>query len=200
VLGDFGLAWTNDVGERVTVTDEAVGSFRYRAPELADGRVDQPTRKCDIYSLGKVLYFMFSGGRVFDREIHRDAKWNLIDLRQDIRLEHVNNLLDHMITVNPEDRYSADKVARESKKIKRLITGEYAPIEGNKVSRCKFCGIGYYKPIVNSDEGFMHFFGFSSSAIQGGGRGWRAMVCDECGHVEFFRMDGAPNKWWPEVK
>jgi len=150
--------------------------------------------------LGKVLYFMLSGGRVFNREIHRDPNWNLAEIHRDISLEHVNNLLDHMITFNPEDRYLASRVVRESEKIKRLVAGEYAPLEGNKMSRCKFCGIGDYKPIVNSDEGFMNFFGFSSSAIQGGGRGWRAMVCNECGHVEFFRMDGAPNKWWPAEK
>jgi len=151
VLGDFGLAWTNDLGERVTVTDEAVGSFRYRAPELADGRVDQPTRQCDIYSLGKVLYFMLSGGRVFDREIHRDQTWNLVDLRQDIRPEHINNLLDHMITFKPVDRYSASEIRREAKEIKRLIEGEYAPLEGDiKTSSCKFCGRGHYQPIVHS--------------------------------------------------
>jgi serine/threonine protein kinase len=74
VLGDFGLAWKVDRGERLTLTVEAVGSFHYMAPELADGRADEPTWQCDIYSLGKVLYFMLSGGRVFDREIYRDPK------------------------------------------------------------------------------------------------------------------------------
>jgi hypothetical protein len=47
----------------------------------------------------------------------------------------------------------------------------------------------------------MSFFGFASTAIQGGGRGWRAMACDMCGHIEFFRMDIiVPRNWWPEKK
>ncbi len=200
VLGDFGLVWEDKQGERVTMTDEALGSFRYRAPELADGRVNQPTRQCDIYSLGKVLYFMLSGGRVFEREIHRNREWDLRELHQDVQFEHINNLLDHMITFNPNDRYSASEVRIKSQEIKRLIDGGFAPLEGKTVSRCKYCGIGYYQPIVDSDESFMHFFGFSPSSIQGGGRGWRVLVCNECGHLEFFRMDGAPNKWWPENK
>jgi serine/threonine protein kinase len=200
VLGDFGLAWSDDAGERVTLTDEAVGSFHYIAPELANGRAE-PTRQCDIYSLGKVLYFMLSGGRMFNREIHREPDWNLVEISRDIRLEHINNLLDHMLTIKPVDRYSASDVRKEASEIKRLIEGEYAPLEGHiRTTRCKFCGRGYYQTIVHSDEGYMHFFGFSSSAIQGGGRGWRVMVCDICGHVEFFRMDGARNKWWPDKK
>src|SRR3972149_3065418 len=43
VLGDFGLVWIDDSGERLTLTDEAVGSFNYMAPELQDGRVEIPT-------------------------------------------------------------------------------------------------------------------------------------------------------------
>jgi serine/threonine protein kinase len=200
VLGDFGLVWKDDSGERLTLTDEAVGSFHYRAPELLDGRVEEPTRECDIYSLGKVLYFMLSGGRIFDREIHREDKWDLRGIRKNFSFEHANNILDHMITFNPSDRFSAETIKKESKEIKRLIEGEYAPLEGNLISRCKYCGRGHYLQTVNSDEDFMNFFGFSPSAVYGNGRGWRAMVCDVCGHVESFRMDHIPNKWWPEKK
>lgn len=53
VLGDFGLVWQDDSGSRVTTTNEAVGSFHYIAPELADGQAE-PTSKCDIYSLESV--------------------------------------------------------------------------------------------------------------------------------------------------
>jgi serine/threonine protein kinase len=116
VLGDFGLVWQDESGSRITTTDEAIGSFNYIAPELANGRV-QPTRQCDIYSLGKVLYFMLSGGHIFNREIYREPDWNLVQLRNDIRFEHINNLLDHMITIKPVDRYSASEVRREAKEI-----------------------------------------------------------------------------------
>jgi len=202
VLGDFGLVWKDDEGERLTLTDEAVGSFHYRAPELLDGRVEEPTKECDIYSLGKVLYFMLSGGRIFDREVHREDKWNLVRIHQKFSLEHANNLLDHMITFNPNDRFSAEIIKKASWEIKRLIKGEYAPLEGDTTSsRCKYCGKGRYIKVVNSNQEFMHFFGFSSSSIGGSNRSWRIMACNVCGHLEFFRMDViSPNSWWPEKK
>jgi serine/threonine protein kinase len=201
VLGDFGLVWMDDSGKRLTLTDEAVGSFRYMAPELQDGKVEVPTEACDIYSLGKVLYFVFSGGKVFNRESHRENEWNLVRLRnRDFRFDHVNNLLDHMITLDPKERYSAEKIVGEAKLIKRLIEGEYASLEGDRLSLCKYCGRGSYQPIVYSDQDFIHFHGFSASTIQGGGRGWCILVCETCGHVEYFRMDGAQIKWFPDKK
>jgi serine/threonine protein kinase len=202
ILGDFGLVWKDDAGERLTLTDEAVGSFHYRAPELSDGRVEEPTKECDIYSLGKVLYFILSGGRIFDREVHREDKWNLVRIHKEFSLEHVNNLLDHMITFNPNNRFSAENINKASREIKRLIKGEYAPLEGDTTSsRCKYCGRGRHIKVVNSNQEFMQFFGFLPNSISGSNRAWRVMACNVCGHLEFFRMDViSPYGWWPEKK
>jgi serine/threonine protein kinase len=201
VLGDFGLVWKDDTGIRFTLTEEAVGSVHYIAPEVRDGKVDHPTWQCDIYSLGKVLYYMLSGGRVFDREVHRESRFDLVNILDDIRLEHVNNLLDHMITYDPEKRMPAKEVKREAIQAKRLIQGSYAPITGIFTSRCRFCGIGFYKPIINSDDEYISFFGFLPTAISHAiKKGWRVLTCDKCGHMEFFTMNNFPNPWWPERK
>lgn len=66
VVGDFGLAWIPKESDRATTTTEAVGSPHYMAPEYRNGRVDEPTSKGDVYSLGKVLYFLLSGGLSFE--------------------------------------------------------------------------------------------------------------------------------------
>ena len=71
-LCDFGLCWLSVEGQRATETTEAVGSYHYIPPEYQDGRVEIPTASGDIYSLGKVLYFLFGGGRSFAREGYRD--------------------------------------------------------------------------------------------------------------------------------
>ena len=38
VVGDFGICFISEEGERFTLTDEAVGARRFTAPELEDGR------------------------------------------------------------------------------------------------------------------------------------------------------------------
>jgi serine/threonine protein kinase len=71
VVGDFGLCFVDDGGQ-LTNTEEAVGSRFYCAPELRDGRLRPgvPEKAADVYSLGKVLYWMLTG-EIFDREDHR---------------------------------------------------------------------------------------------------------------------------------
>jgi serine/threonine protein kinase len=74
VVGDFGLCIDlNDSKERATQTLEAVGAERYIAPEVAKGRVPEPQLTSDLYSLGKVLYFILSG-RTLVREERRRGR------------------------------------------------------------------------------------------------------------------------------
>lgn len=65
-LCDFGLVFV-DQGERYTATEEQVGSRFYIAPECEDGRTDEIGPATDMYSLGKVIYYLFSNGRIFAR-------------------------------------------------------------------------------------------------------------------------------------
>lgn len=66
-ISDLGLVLMMD-RERLTPTWEAVGPRYYMAPELEDGRNLDVTAAADVYSLGKVIYFLLSGGDVFSRE------------------------------------------------------------------------------------------------------------------------------------
>ena len=197
VLGDFGLTWIDNQGSRLTLTDEAVGSFRFMAPELRDGRAENPTWHSDIYSLGKLLYALLSGGLVFDREDHRSDRWNLVRIRDSLSLEHVNNLLDHMITLEPSGRFPAATVQTRAIQTIRLVTREFAPLTGDIHSPCKYCGLGKYVPIVWSDQGFIDFFGFLPDAISDVRRNWRLMACDRCGNIQFFTMGILPESWFP---
>ena len=70
VVGDFGLCLLEDE-PRMTTTGEAVGPRHFMAPELEDGFASTVTPKCDVYSLGKLLYWLMSSGNIFSREKHR---------------------------------------------------------------------------------------------------------------------------------
>ena len=63
VFPNFGLCLLADDEERQTGLDEAVGSRYFMAPEFEDGKIEDVTANADVYSLGKLLYWLVSGGK-----------------------------------------------------------------------------------------------------------------------------------------
>jgi serine/threonine protein kinase len=78
VVADFGICYIEG-GERHTLTEEAVGPRWFMAPELEDGRASDSdiSSASDIYSLGKLLYWLISDRKIFSREKHREPQYNL---------------------------------------------------------------------------------------------------------------------------
>lgn len=194
VVADFGIAYVAD-GERHTLTDEAVGARKFTAPELADGRADQISARTDMYSLGKLLYWMLSGGKLFDREQHRQPAWDLARLeagRQ--RYEHVNVMLDKMITVEPHVRHaSAETVAGIAEHVAGLVRRNVRALTANLAQQCAFCEQGVYRAVVMNNTSDMRNFGITSVASSD----WKSLVCDNCGNVQYFRPDHTKRKqWW----
>lgn len=201
VLGDFGLCYLED-GTRFTMLNEQIGSRLYMPPEFEDGRADAVTPEADVYSLGKLLYWLVSpDANVFSRERHRDTEWDLVKKFQKIPavgfdsvyLEHINLLLDTMVVADPNDRDSVANILPQLRVIKRLIQGQYTPIQSLE-KPCKYCGLGIYKSVINAGVDITNF-GFTSVA----GSDWRILVCDNCGHVQLFRIENARGKdlWGP---
>lgn len=118
VIGDFGMCFLDDDNQRFTIYDQ-VGGARggYTAPELRDGRAEEVTAKTDVYSLGKLLYWLLAR-RSFDREAHRDARFDLTtgDRHQDSEIEIVYELLDKSIALDPRSRFvDANEFAQETR-------------------------------------------------------------------------------------
>ncbi len=106
---DFGIARFSR-SETKTLTDQAIGSVHYIAPEQAKG--EYTDEKADIYSLGVVLYEMLSGGVPFEAEnavsvalmqLQADAK-KLTDINPDIPLG-LEQICVRAMQKNPLDRY-----------------------------------------------------------------------------------------------
>jgi serine/threonine protein kinase len=185
VVGDFGICYLEKDGTRITLTEEAVGPRLFMAPELEDGRLDDISPKSDIYSLGKLLYWLLSGGKIFSREKHRDPNF-------DVYMEHVNRLLDRMIVDDPKKRADIDQVLSLSHIVMRLVSREFNPIAKGVQHPCTYCRYGHYQlRAANSTQ--VRNFGFNVV----GTSDWRMLVCDVCGHVQSFRVDMAQQKeWW----
>lgn len=60
-LTDFGICFLKDSEDRLTEEISAVGARMYLAPEYEIGRVENVTEKGDIFSIGKVIWWMING-------------------------------------------------------------------------------------------------------------------------------------------
>ncbi len=106
---DFGIARFSRSDTR-TLTEQAIGSVHYIAPEQAKGEFTD--EKADIYSLGVVLYEMLSGEVPFEADsavsvalmqLQADAK-RLTDINADIPLG-LEQICVRAMQKNPVDRY-----------------------------------------------------------------------------------------------
>jgi serine/threonine protein kinase len=212
VVGDFGLCFLlNDEAEddgRVTETFEVAAPRWFGAPESRDGRVEEVTPAGDVYSLGKLLHWMFSR-KVFDRENHRSER-NLLGRGLADRREYelVHELLDRMIVEEPHARYATASLALEAvTNLIQVIEAKGRPILIDFDHRCDFCGRGTYKFMNGADDspankGIGGSLGLGSpqytSPAKYSVNFWMIAVCDKCSHVLLFRPDLVPEagKLW----
>jgi len=191
IIIDFGLCYFEN-NERNTLIDEAVGSFQYMAPEVEDGQSDQIGPWTDVYSLAKLAYWLFKG-RVFNREKHRDEKWDLSAVIKDHWIHYFNDLLDKAMITNPNDRLqNLIEFRQELERIQYIMENNSRYLSLKVDQKCLFCGLGDYQTQVdyhfsndNSNQGYPNTFGFSQIA----GSKWLILSCSYCGNIQAFRKD-----------
>lgn len=108
---DFGIARFSR-SETRTLTEQAIGSVHYIAPEQAKGELTD--EKADIYSIGVVLYEMLSGKVPFEADsavsvalmqVQANAE-KLTEINPDIPVG-LEQICIHAMQKNPEDRYQS---------------------------------------------------------------------------------------------
>jgi serine/threonine protein kinase len=213
VLGDFGICYIDENGTCLTMSDEVMGSRWYCAPELRDGRLRPgiPATAADVYSLGKVLYWMLSGGRVFDREDHREPEYQLgQDDPGAPEYELINQLLDRAIVQDPLRRFAGAQLLLEAVDgLVRVVRAGGHATTLDVPHRCLFCAQGEYKVLVNgltpgtrlgrdyqtiSNDEASSIFGWRAPSSPGHPT-WIILVCESCGHTQVFRPDLAPESF-----
>lgn len=175
-VGDFGLCLNvDDIEGRLTQSSEAIGARHYIAPELEDGRMDDPKPSSDVYSLGKLLYYVLSG-RSFARERYRDTTYDLRGPNADTRLFFVYELLDKTIVANPYERFQNARELLDNLDSVIMRMEKDAHVLNMQVPQdCLYCVVGRYQ------------------AMTGGGSHELRLICMNCGNIQVFSGN---RKWW----
>ena len=153
VVADFGLCFLKDDSEaRVTETLEVVGSRFYKPPEVEDGRADPAsiTPASDVYSLGKLLYWMFSG-RVFEREKYREQAFDIRGIEPRVAHALVYEMLDRSIVEKPERRFFRDgnELADAAETRAEMLAVEAHVLGLELPQPCHYCRVGLYEIVVD---------------------------------------------------
>jgi len=212
VVTDFGLCYLQDAeGPRLTETQEVAGPRFYKAPELEDGAAEALTPSSDVYSLGKLLYWMF-GGRAFEREKHRDAKYDLRGKKPRDVHALLYQLLDETIVLEAAQRGYQDgnALAKAAEERAQLIVAEAHVLELTVPQSCLFCRVGAYEirvdprwwykdlwPRPEQQPGEWRHFAEQQcrryGLAYGEGAAWLVLQCDRCGNVQTFQLFELPD-------
>jgi hypothetical protein len=79
------------------------------APELEDGRLKDASTRTDVYSMGKLLYFLLTRGVTFAREKHLSREYNIERRGSDPRAKLFESLLSKSISASPLSRFKDAK-------------------------------------------------------------------------------------------
>lgn len=111
ILTDFGICYMY-ADERITPVDEAVGPRVFMAPEMEGGRAIEVRPAADVYSLGKLIYYMISGGVMLPREAIHEKQYSNI-FSDSGRYHLLKMLLGKMICVEEQRLKSMQEVISE---------------------------------------------------------------------------------------
>jgi hypothetical protein len=138
-------------------------------------------------------------GKVFDRERHRDPRFDLTKNAADPAIHSVYDVLDKTILLDasrrlPDANTAADAVDEVTKKI---IMNAH-PLDLSAPQQCLYCGVGRYRKRVetNSNDGnamdALNSTGFGFRSVQN----WLLLICDNCGNSQIFvRNFPTIDKW-----
>jgi serine/threonine-protein kinase len=128
-LSDFGIAKL--FGDTNLTVGGVLGTVDYMAPEQAEGR--QPTPRCDLYSMGAVLYALLAGHAPFRgktvaevlQKLRYDEPVPLSRLYADIPIE-LETVIHQLLEKEPSDRIPTALAL--SKRLQSLLDASHVPI------------------------------------------------------------------------
>lgn len=112
-LTDFGICYLDRESERLTQAETAIGARMFIAPEYEKGRIENVDHTGDIFSIGKVIWYMING------EINSNLLSNLWHLKEfnlvkkfinNPDMIFANNIISICLNYNPIERPDYDEL------------------------------------------------------------------------------------------
>lgn len=122
---DFGICQYADGHLRSLTTDEPFGNPAFAAPECLEGREEEPTAACDVYSLGKVLYWLGSKGGFINRESLTANVISRITTEFPVEKQSIVRLIQHCVQADPLQRPSIQSLLEEVNRAQAIIDRSY---------------------------------------------------------------------------
>jgi serine/threonine protein kinase len=203
VVGDFGIVHLPEQRERLTCTNERVGSRTYM-PTWADfgERLERVDPNFDVFMLGKLLWCMISGRLKLPLWYHRKPEFDLTKKFPDNEHMHsVNSILDKCVVEFPEDCLASaqELLALVAETLSHIEHGS-PQLGRDGVLRlpCRVCGKGFYQS--DTLGGTLRFPTYDQKRVTGETL-IRTFVCNVCTHYQFFAPgnpdEAAKRSWQP---
>jgi len=199
ILGDFGLMFNFLDNPRLTRTSENVGSWEWMPPWAENKRFNDVESSFDIYSLGKLLWYLISGKDLLQRE-YFDNKENNVELLfpEKKEMQFANIIFNKTIVEDKKDCIGdAKQLLNLIDEIIEVIQSRADFLLFNIKRICKACGKGEYRVYTdtNEDPNKEELFGFGIRPSKGGD--FKLFCCTTCGHTQlFFKKSNAELKFW----
>jgi serine/threonine protein kinase len=105
-LVDFGICAVDDeeLDGGLTSTMEALGNRNFTAPECEAGSEEECGPPSDVYSLGKVLYWMASGRRNLPQQKFNRERLTITDLHTH---QYISVIIEHTVLEDPGERWTS---------------------------------------------------------------------------------------------
>ena len=112
-LTDFGICYLDKEKERLTEIEIAVGPRMFIAPEYERGRIGNVDSKGDIFSIGKVIWYMINGveNDFLPSNFWFVDEYNLVKkFANNEDIIFANNIISICLSINPEERPDYDNL------------------------------------------------------------------------------------------
>ena len=196
-VADFGICYVED-GQVLTATKEVPGARYYTAPEIEERGEDAVTPQADIYSLGKILFWLITGAHL-PREINEAANNRLREHVAERDLRPVQQILGRMTALDPAARYeSLSSTRADVERFARVLDGQFNRPSASDPQFCVYCGVGTY--VLFGDDGH----GSTQKAFMLNELGmqprqpdvFRVLVCNYCENIQWFFDKKSPASPW----
>lgn len=181
-LIDFGICQWDEGNIFKTTTDEPLGNRNFAPPEFELGSETAPTQQSDVYMLGKLLYWVVTGGQFFPREDLLALSLLRIPEPRGVERNFIRRIVSSAVNEDPHKRISAAELQRVMERdgaLMRLGTNAV----GAPDQLCGVCRRGR----LHRREDLLNL-GFN--VVGNPPAQVRMLQCDYCGYLQHHSIKG----------